>query len=437
MRIWLKPGNLLLFILLILPLIIAFPRVLQHWQSGTGGQLRALALVSGVLGMSMMMIAATLSLRLPKLDRYFGGLPHIWLIHRGVGFGAFVLIMLHAWLLGFANVPAGLSAALNTLFPPFSNWPVWAGWLALLTMLVFLGPTFRFFGRPPHYQRWKKLHLLSALATVLAIAHVFPLARELWIWVILAALAIGAIVWRKVLSPQLGRYEYEVTDVRALTRDVVEISFRPKGKPMKYEAGQFVYLTPMDPSLASGHNEEHPYTISSAPDEDEVRIGIKDLGDASHALQTVKVGTKAFIEGPYGDFFARDFPERKQLWLGGGIGITPFVGGSRALQSAEANTNADDENVHLFYLANDPERSYYLDELLRLGDAVESLAVTAHYFRQYGPLTDDFLREHCPDFADREVYMCGPPGMTSHLRRVLMDCGIPQSRIHSEAFDFL
>lgn len=65
-----------------------------------------------------------------------------------------------------------------------------------------------------------------------------------------------------------------------------------------------------------------------------LRFGIKDLGDASHALQTVTPETRVLIEGPYGEFFERRFPQRDMLWLGGGIGITPFVGGAwRGLRS--------------------------------------------------------------------------------------------------------
>ena len=434
MKTWLKPGNLVLYALLILPLLIAFPRLLSHWDSGTAGMLRALGIGAGILGMSMMLVAASLSVRLPWFDRWFGGLPHMWLIHRGIGFGAFVLIMVHVLLLGFAAMPAGLSASITTMFPPLANWPVWMGWLALIAMVVFLGPTFQFFGRPPHYQRWKKLHLVSALATVFALLHLFPLARELWLWVILAALAVGAIVWRKVLSPSLGRYEYEVTGVEELVRGVVEIRLKPRGKRMEYEAGQFVYLTPMDTSLSAGHNEEHPYTISSHPGDDELRIGIKALGDASGALQNVTVGSKAYVEGPYGDFYDRSYPERKQLWLAGGIGVTPFVSGARAMKAGQVQ---EDDDVHLVYLANDHQRAYYLDDLIAMGDTTEQLTVTPHYYRQEGPLSAEFLREHCPDFDEREVYMCGPPGMTAHLRQVLTQSGVPNSRIHSEAFDFL
>lgn len=439
MRAWLKPGYGLLLLLCLLPLLLALPRLLQLWDGGAASSLRVFALATGILAMALLLLAATLSIRLPGLDRFFGGLPQIWLVHRLAGFGAFILIMAHAVVLGFAAAPADLSAAIITLFPPFENWPVWSGWGALLLMVVFLGPTFQFFGRP-HYQRWKTLHLLAIPTTLLALAHVFPLAGEFWIWVVLAVLAIGAMVWRKGLSPHLGRYEYEVVGVEKLVRDVVEVQLKPRGKTMPYEAGQFVYLTPMDPNLSAGKGEEHPYTIASSPEDAILRIGIKDLGDASHALQTVTPGTTAYIEGPYGDFYERLYPERDQLWLAGGIGVTPFVGGARHLRESDqlpGQAGRKDANAHLFYLGRDHVRAYYLDELMDIGEHHERLAVTPHYFRDEGPMSEDFLRRHCPDFTEREIYMCGPPAMIDHLKQIFVRAGVPSSRIHSEVFDFL
>ncbi len=439
MRAWIKPGYGLLLLLLLLPLLIAMPRLMNLWDGGAAGALRVFGLVTGILGMAMLLLAAALSIRLPQLDRYFGGLPQLWLVHRGLGFGAFILIMAHALLLGLAAAPASLEATLITLFPPVENWPVWSGWGALILMVVFLGPTFQFFGRP-HYQRWKTLHLLAIPTTLLALAHLFPLAGEFWLWLLLALLAVGAMVWRKGLSPHLGRYEYEVVGAEKLVRDVVEVQLKPVGKTMPYKAGQFVYLTPLDSNLSAGRNEEHPYTIASSPEDPVLRIGIKDLGDASHAIQTVTPGTRAWVEGPYGDFYERLFPDRDQLWLAGGIGVTPFVGGARHLRDADelpGHAGREKANAHLFYLGRDHVRAYYLDELLDIGEHHTRLSVTPHYFRDEGPMSEDFLRRHCPDFADREIYMCGPPAMIDHLKTIFQRAGVPGSRIHSEVFDFL
>ena len=429
---WFKPGDLLLIAMVVVPVALIYPSLLQENWHQPSGFFRGLARLAGVIGLSLMLQAAMMSIRLPHLDRLFGGLPRLWTQHRLVGFLGFMLVLFHAWGLSFSVITRGLEPAMVVLFPPLSYWPVWMGWLALAFMVAFLGPTFRFFGRL-NYQNWKRLHILSAPATLAALAHTIPLATNPWIWWLLGALAIGAIVWRKILSPSLGRFEYEVVDVNTLLRGVVEISLKPRGKAMQYEAGQFLYLTPFDESLSNGIGEEHPYTISSAPGDEYLKVSIKDLGDASHAIQTIKNGSRVQVEGAYGDFYERHYPQKKQLWFGGGIGITPFVSGARDMAYKEHAA----EPAHLFYLANDDYRTYFLDELKEIAERQPAFDLTLHLFREQGPITAEFLQEHCPDYRDREIYMCGPPPMVNHLKSLLIRAGVPASAIHFEVFDFL
>ena len=58
--------------------------------------------VTGVLGLSALLVTAAMCVRLPGLDRWFGGLPRLWLLHRRLGFSAFMLILAHVLLLAFA-----------------------------------------------------------------------------------------------------------------------------------------------------------------------------------------------------------------------------------------------------------------------------------------------------------------------------------------------
>lgn len=422
------PGDLLLLGLLLLPVIVSTPGL----SLGRPDWLYSLAELAGVLAMAAFLVAGMLSARIPGTDRWFGGLIRLWSLHRWLGFSAFLLIMAHVLLLALATLPLSAEHSISTLFPPLSHWEVWAGWVAFLVMVTFIAPTFGFFGRL-HYQFWKRLHLLSAPALVLALVHVLALSATAWVWWLWAALALAAITWRKLLSPRLTRKTYVVVGADPLTRDVVELRLSPRGRGIRWKAGQFVYLTPMEPSLADGYQEEHPYTIASAAGDGELRVGIKAVGDATEALIKIKPGAEVRIEGPYGIFFERREPQRKQLWLAGGIGITPFVAGARE----RAKDTTSGTHACLFYLANRPERAYYLDEIVRIAENSDDFTVHPHYRNEYGVMTREYLAEHCPDFAEREVYLCGPPGMISHLQNLLRHEGVPACRIHTEAFDFL
>lgn len=430
MRKRLRLGDIAVMTALLLPLAVALPRLggpdgpPELWLTWVGR-------VAGILGLAMMLLAGVVSCRVPGFDRPFGGLARLWRLHHWLGFAAFILVMVHTLALGFAAVPASLDAAVATLFPPLSHGALWSGWLAWVALVIFLAPTFDFFGKP-HYQRWKRLHLVSAVALLLGLWHALLLAGETWPWWLLGSAGLGAIAWRKGVAPR-RRHAYQIEEVVPLARGVVELVLRPEGEGIRHEIGQFVYLTPLDERLVAGRCEEHPYTIASAPSDSRLRIGIKDLGDASHALQAVTPRTRAMIEGPYGDFFERRFPRRAMLWLGGGIGITPFVGAARDL-AAQGSTEA---RTHLIYLANGPDRAYYQNEFRAIAERIEGFAYTHHYYRDQGPLTEDFLRECCPDYTEREIYLCGPAAMNAHLKQLLAGQGVPASRIHSEVFDFL
>jgi len=422
-------GELALALLILLPLLAAG---LHRPPAEAAFLLPWLARITGVLALTLILLAGILSIRLSGLDRWFGGLTRLWAIHHGLGWAGFMLVMVHVWLVAGSGLVLSVDTAVAQLFPPPGHWPVWAGWGGFLALVVFLTPSFKFFGEP-RYARWKRLHLVSALALLLAVVHALALSSQAWPWLVLGLAAVGAFGWRKLLSPRLARRNYRVTSVHPLGPGMVELSLHPVGVAMKHAPGQFIYLTPRDPALAQGRGEEHPYTIASAPGAPELRVGIKALGDATRALQGINPDSVVQVEGPYGDFMTPADPQRPALWVGGGIGIAPFVSAVRHLQErGEASPP-----VHLAYLVNNDEQAYYRETLERLVPGVRGLTLSLHRRDKEGLLDEAALRALCPDFAEREIWICGPPGLTRYLKSLLHVRGVPGSRIHSEAFNLL
>jgi predicted ferric reductase len=58
-------------------------------------------------------------------------------------------------------------------------------------------------------------------------------------------------------------------------------------------------------------------------------IGVKALGDCTRKIQSIEPGVMARVHGAFGNFLA-ERPASPQLWIAGGIGITPFLGQLRA-----------------------------------------------------------------------------------------------------------
>jgi ferredoxin-NADP reductase len=54
--------------------------------------------------------------------------------------------------------------------------------------------------------------------------------------------------------------------------------------------------------------------------------------------------------------------------------------------------------------------------------------------RRGDPLRRSELRQLVPDVATREVFVCGPPGMTSAVVESLARLGVSDDQVHTEAF---
>lgn len=399
--------------------------------------LNALGRLSGVAGMSCLLVAAVLSCRVPGFDRPFGGLTKLWRTHHRLGAAAFLLLLAHPPLLSLSAAGTSLAAAAQVLVPPTMDWGAVLGWVGLLAMMMFLAPSFAFFGEP-EYRRWRLLHGLSAVAVIAAVAHAWWFGRTIpaqagtAIWLLLAAGAVASVAWRLVFSRRGGRLRHRVERATAVANNVVELTLRPLGRRLEYVAGQFVYLTPHDQSLAAGRGEEHPFTLTSAPGEPALRVAIKDLGDATRAMQSIRAGSDADVEGPYGDFFPRDEPVGPELWIAGGIGIAPFLGRLRDLAARGAGLDA-----HLVYCVQDPSRAHFLDELQQLAARVVGARLTMHYFYRHGPLDGAFLASHCSDYARRRAFICGPEPLMAIARAHLLAAGVRDERIVTEEFTLL
>lgn len=421
------------WLLALLPGLLALP-FLQLTDTFTASAwLNNLGRLTGILGLSFLLVAAALCCRVPGFDRPFGGLTKLWQLHHRLGGIAFLLLLSHPLLLAFAATGISIEAAVATLFSTRAS-VIW-GWVALLSLMVFMAPSFGFFGEP-EYQRWKILHRLSGVAVVFSLVHTLMLARTwpVWfsfaVWIALAALALAALAYRWGYARWQGRRKYRVAEIAHPARDVVELTLRPEGEPLRYLAGQFVYLTPWLPGVP-GHREEHPYTISSSPLEPDLRLAIKDLGDASRALQKVAPETPVWIEGPYGDFFPEQ-PSGPELWIAGGIGITPFLGRVR-----EALSEGRALPVHLIDCVQDETRFLFGGELEEAFAQWPDSELSVHYFYREGPLDATYIEKVCPDFRTRKIYLCGPLPLLEKAYQILTACGVPSNRIVSEEFVLL
>ena len=191
----------------------------------------------------------------------------------------------------------------------------------------------------------------------------------------------------------------------------------------------------MGPAVTGpGWTRAHPYSLSAAPDGHSLRITVKVVGDGSAALRSLRPGTRAVVEGPYGRLTERPRTRAKVAFIGAGVGITPL----RAL--AEALPYAPGDATLLQRAARWPLFGRELDVLA--GERGLRLLWLPGHRRSPdswlggGAWADDLtmLRHWIPDIADRDVYVCGPPEWNAAVRRTLHAAGVPAAQVHVENF---
>jgi predicted ferric reductase len=388
--------------------------------------------ISGLIGTVLLSLNFILTTRLKSLEKYFRGLNDVYVKHELFGKIAFGLLLFHPLLLISKYTNGSLKEILVFLLPG-AQWDNNFGVLSLGLMLVLIVLTLYL---RPRYNFWKITHKFFGLALALAGLHIFLIPSDVSTYMplrvyILAFIALGllAYTYKTLLGWLLVPKDiFEVTDVKKLNKNVVEISFKPK-KPFEYKAGQFCFVGFDDNSLGQ---ETHPYSFVSAPHQDVIKMGIKNLGDYTKKLPGLKTGALAKIEGPFGIFNYENACFKKQIWIAGGIGITPFVSMAEDLLHRGA-----DYDVDLFYAVNEKEDAVYLDRLQDIAKELDgAFKVHTNYFEKDGFLTADKVKEVVKSFDKKNIFVCGPPKMMEMIKKGCAELGVDPATIRSEEFSF-
>jgi predicted ferric reductase len=387
--------------------------------------LKSVANLAALFGIAAWAANLVLASRIRPVERALGGLEHLYGLHRRVGVLVVVLAGTHAV---FLTLHAGGSAL--DLYVPAAGWETFTGVVALVALVALVVTSL--VGRVS-YQTFVLVQRLLGACFILGALHTFAvggtLADSPTLTIYLACLTaagLASLGYRLIGGPVgIGRHGYRVDEVRRLDDDAVEIVMAPVGRPLAFQAGQFVYASFHQIGLP---REAHPFTIASAPSDDSLRIAVKRLGDFTGSLMKLRPGSEAQLEGPFGCFNLRSNPGHPQTWIAGGIGITPFLSWARSL---DGPMPAD-----LYYCTPGPEQAHFLDELYDIADRCPAFRVIPIRKQSLGHLTVSDIEAVNPNLAQGHVFICGPPVMIDNLTAGLATRGVSPHRIHSETFDF-
>ncbi len=418
-------GNLTVIGLVILNVLVwlVFPPI----HDGSDNFLRKYAgEIIGSTNIVLMSISLFLSARPKWVEKYFGGLDKMYVTHRRVSTTALLLIFAHV-----LTVPISLDWRLGNYLAVIA----FAGIVSIA--LVSLAPRIPFLNKLTGgtYEGWKNLKKTIGIFFILGFIHSLTVD---------ALSALVAISWTQIFfiigtasylyTEIFGRFfkkylPYTVEAVNHPNNSTTEVVLRAKKDSLQNQrAGQFLFVRfPSDKTL----DESHPFTISSAPRADLARVTVKASGDFTRALFShLQPGMDAVLEGPYGMF---DYKTggAKQIWIAGGIGLTPFLSFLRDMDGTLAH------DVDFYYCVRHPEEILFLDELQSAAQKNPRLKLHVRCSSKDGSLTiEHILADIGGDVKGHHVYLCGPLPMTQAFESKFLAMGVPQGRIHYEEFNF-
>lgn len=395
--------------------------------------------LTGLSAMSLMVLSMVISVRLPWLNQRMRGLDKAYIVHKWTGIVSTVLVVFHwlgekapEWLVAWGVVadPGELtdgSGFSELEIDLFQSGVFLAGWVfyALIILVIIALIT-----RLPYHLFRKSHKLFPAIFLIAAYHGATAQLKERWLdtpagYMLLVLVAIGAVAALVGLFQQIGKSRQTTALIQRIDHHepgILDIRLTTPQRAFIHQPGQYAFLR------FAHDTEPHPFTIASSGGES-LRFAVKELGDFTTGLSSqLQVGQVVGIEGPYGEF-TFDSPGRRQVWVAGGIGITPFMARLDYL-AKQGDTN---QSIDFWYATRTNQATLFPAVL---GPLCQQNGVTFHHLnsakKEY--LTADVIQTVVGSFTDVSIWFCGPPNFAQCLLRDLAGYGFDTRHFHYDSF---
>lgn len=376
--------------------------------------LNTLSHVIGGLAITCLFLVFLLATRIKMLERWFSGLEHVYFYHKLLAILSLVLILIHGQLQKM------IPDEELTQQTPLNEFAKDLGELAqygfiFLIILAFIAKFLK-------YEHWRWLHRLLLVPYTLGIYHAYfsshydllqPSALGIFTALTTTIGFMSALYMLTMYQDMFFPYKGQISYIQRLTPEILEIKLKLT-KQLDYRPGQFLFLKVFQEGIEKA---PHPFSISGGCGQ-QINLTMKAIGDyTKQVYNLIQVHTEVAVDGPYGHF---DFGNgnAQQLWIAGGMGITPFL--------AYLHTQPD-KKIDLYYSFHGQDNVIYKDFLEDYAQANAHFTVTFIDTTQRNRLSVDEL-----SFSPQtSIYICGPEKMIKHFKSAA-----PKKNIQWEAFSF-
>lgn len=223
-------------------------------------------------------------------------------------------------------------------------------------------------------------------------------------------------------------------DKKEIARNTFCFVFSVAEKTFAFSPGQFVTLC----LKVKGKEETRDFSIASSPtNPQEIMIVTKKgVSDFKKALFSLKKEAVVGMTSPSGGFLLERDDNIPQVFIAGGIGITPFY----SLLQWAYDTNSDKHRTLFVSFSTHADITFY-QELRYIEKRLKKTKVIITISRQEenwkgekGRLSESHLTKHITDILQPIYYVVGKLEMVDDIVALLHRIGVPEEKIKIEYF---
>lgn len=270
----------------------------------------------------------------------------------------------------------------------FLTGPGWSGYVMLFTLMAMLATAIEKPRRANYERFWNIHHLFIVFFLFWSVHGAFCMIKtdtapfcfgtgvfwEYWMY------GGFAYLLERIAREIRGRHKTFVTKVIQHPQNVVEIQIHKEHAKMR--AGQYIFLCCPEVSIW----QYHPFTLTSAPEEDHLSVHVRMTGNFTKALGKAlgctldakpanradktksrvvsmapgglqKMLPRIYLDGPFGSASEDVFKFETAVLVGAGIGVTPFASILKSIwyrmSSTEPQSQTRLRKVYFFWVCRD------------------------------------------------------------------------------------
>lgn len=251
------------------------------------------------------------------------------------------------------------------------------------------------------------------------------------------ALVIGNIFSYIVSCKQ--KLTLSLVEKKELASSIYEFSFKSDEK-LLFHPGQYLEWT-LGHHKSDGRGVRRYFTIASSPTEDEIKLTVKAMDNGSSfkkSLIEMKKGDQLYASSLGGEFTLPQNQNEKMVFIGGGIGLTPFRSIIKYLLDNKQKTD-----IIFFYACSAGNEFVYQD---LFAQAEKDLGIKVFYVvtnsknappnwkGKTGYINKEMMTSEVPDYMERMFYLSGPDAMVQSYKKLLNELNVKHGRIVTDYF---